>query len=143
MENLKAEGYAGIDFGTRVRYFLGGIEEPSLRTAVQICESQDHYSVDFQGCASYLTTMVQKTPAAKRVTVAATASEVEGVKLKNRDGTDRRLPAAKYSSTVYKMLSPKQKEWLWQDCMKAKVEGNNIVEAKNRWGQPPNNKLVR
>ena len=65
MQNLKDDGYAGIDFGTRVRYFLGGIEEPSLKTAVQICESQDHYSVDFQACASYLTTMVQKTPVAK------------------------------------------------------------------------------
>ena len=137
MQNLKAEGYAGIYFGTRVRYFLGGIEEPSLKTAVQICESQDHYSVDFQACASYLTTMVQKTPAAKRVTVAATASEVEGVKLKNRDGTDRRLPPAKYSSGVYKMLSPKQKEWLWQDRKKAKANGEDIPTAKKRRGQTP------
>ncbi len=88
MQNLKADGYAGIYLGTQVRYFLAGIEEPSLKTAVQICESQDHYSVDFQACALYLTTMVQKTPAAKRVNVAATATEVNGVKLKNQDSTD-------------------------------------------------------
>ncbi len=74
--------------------------------------------------------MVQKTPAAKRVTVAATASEVDGIKLKNRDGTDRRLPLAKYSSGVYKMLSPKQKEWLWQDRKKAKANGEDIPVAK-------------
>ncbi len=58
MQNLKTNGYAAINFGTRVRYFLGGIKEHSLKTDVQICESQDHYSVDFQACASYLTTMV-------------------------------------------------------------------------------------
>ncbi len=115
MQNLKTKGYAGIEFGTFVRYFLGGIEEPSLKTAVQICESQDHYSVDFQACTSYLTAMVQKSLATEQVNVAATATEVDGVKLKNRDGTDRHLPLAKYSSGVYKMLSPKQKEWLLQD----------------------------
>ena len=130
MQNLTADGYAGIDPGTRVRYFLGGIGEPSLKTAVQICKSQDQYSVDFQACASYLTTMVQTTPAVKRVTVAATATEVDGVKLRNRDGTDRRLPQAKYSSGVYKMLSPQQKEWLWQDRKKAKANGEDIPTAK-------------
>ncbi len=65
MQNLKNKGYAGINFGTCVHYFLGGIKEPSLKTAVQICESQDHYSVDFQACASHLMTMVQKTLATK------------------------------------------------------------------------------
>ncbi len=65
MQNLKNNGYAGIDPGTCVHYFLGEIDEPSLKTAVQICESQDHYSTDFQACASYLVTMVQQTLAAK------------------------------------------------------------------------------
>ncbi len=83
MQNLKTEGHAGINFGTSLRYFLGGIEEPSLKTAIQICESQDHISIDFQACASYLTTMVQKNPAAKQVNVAATATKVDGVKIKN------------------------------------------------------------
>ena len=137
MQNLKNDGYAGIDPGTRVRYFLGGIDEPALRTAVQICESQDRYSIDFQACASYLTTMVQRTPAAKQVNVAATATEVDGVSLKNRDGTDRRLPPAKYSAGVYKMLSPKQKEWLWQDRKKAKANGEDIPGPKKRPSQPP------
>ncbi len=78
-----------------------------------------------------------KDPRAKRVTVAATASEVDGVKLKNRDDTDRRLPLAKYSSRVYKMLTPKQKEWLWQDRKKAKANEEDIPTAKKERGQTP------
>ncbi len=134
MENLKNDGYAGIDPSTCVPYFLGGIDKPSLKTAVSICESQDHYSVDFQACASYLTTMVQQTPAAKQVQVAATAMEVDGIKLKNQDSTDQCLPLAKYLSRVYKMLSPKQKEWLWQDHKKAKASGEGVPTAKTRLG---------
>lgn len=38
MQNLKNNGYAGIDPGTFVRYFLGGIDKPALKTAIQICE---------------------------------------------------------------------------------------------------------
>ncbi len=34
------------------------------------------------------------------------------------------------------MLSPKQKEWLWQDCKKAKANGDNIPTAKKRHSQP-------
>ncbi len=137
MQNLKTDGYDEINFGTCVRYFLSRIEEPSLKTAVQICESQDSYSVNFQACASYLATMVQWTPATKRVNVTANATNVDGVKLKNWDGTDRRIPPAKYSAGVYKKLSPKQKEWLWQNTKKAKANGEDIPAAKRRWGQPP------
>ncbi len=36
MENLKTDGYAGIDIGTHMCYFFGGIDELSLKTAVQI-----------------------------------------------------------------------------------------------------------
>ncbi len=60
MQNLKNNIYSGINPGTCVHYFLGVIDKPSLKTAVQICESQDHYSVSFQNCVSYLTTMVQR-----------------------------------------------------------------------------------
>ncbi len=88
MENLTNDGYAGIDPGTHVHYFLGGIEEPSLKTAVQICKSQDQYSISFQNCASYLTTRVQWTLAKRQVNVAAAATKVAGVKLTNKDGTD-------------------------------------------------------
>ncbi len=136
MQNLKNDGYAGIDPGTHVCYFLGEIDKPSLKTAVQICESQDRYSTDFQACTSYLATMVQRTPEAKRVNVAATATEVDDVKLKNQDGTNRRLPLAKYMSKVYEMLSPKQKEWLWQDHKKAKANGEAIPAAMKRCSQP-------
>ncbi len=73
--------------------------------------------------------IVQKTPVEKQVQIAATVSEVDGIKLKNRDGIGQRLPPAKYLGSVYKMLSPKQKEWLWQDCKKAKVNGGNIPAA--------------
>ncbi len=34
------------------------------------------------------------------------------------------------------MLSPKQKEWLWQDCKKAKAYGDDIPTAKKRHSQP-------
>ncbi len=112
MQNLKNNSYAGINFGTCMHYFLGGIEEPFLKTAVQICKSQDSYSVDYQACTSYLTTMVQWTPAAKPVKDAATAIEVDSIKLKNWDGTGQCIPPAKYSAGVYKILSPKQKEGL-------------------------------
>ncbi len=81
--------------------------------------------------------MVQKTPAAKPVNVAATATKVDGVKLKNWDSTDRQLPLAKYPAGVYEALSPKQKEWLWQDHKKAKANGEDIPAAKKRWGQTP------
>ncbi len=133
MQNLKMEGYAGIDIGTHICYFLEGIKEPSLKTTVQICKSKDHYSVDFQACTSYFTTMVQKTPPTKQVNIAATATEVDGIKLKNQDGTDCRLTHAKYSSGVYKMLSPKQKEWLWQDSkMTANKENSNLTKFNKR-----------
>ncbi len=65
MQNLKNNGYSGIDTGTRVHYFLGGVDEPSLKSAVQIWESQDCFSVSVQSCLSYLMTMVQRTPAGK------------------------------------------------------------------------------
>ncbi len=35
------------------------------------------------------------------------------------------------------MLSPKQKEWLWQDRKKAKANGEDIPTAKKRRGQTP------
>ncbi len=52
---------------TRVpnKYFIWGRGKPSLKTAVQICKSQESYSTNFQACASYLTTIVKQTPAAK------------------------------------------------------------------------------
>ncbi len=81
--------------------------------------------------------MVQKTPAAKRVNVAATTTKVDGVRLKNRDSTDQCLPLAKHSARVYKMLSPKQKEWLLLDCKKFKANGEDIPAAKKRQGQTP------
>ncbi len=34
------------------------------------------------------------------------------------------------------MLSPKQKEWLWQYCKKAKANGEDILVAKKRCSQP-------
>ncbi len=86
--------------------------------------------------------MVQWTPAAKQVNVAATATEVDGIKLKKRGSTDQRLPPAKYLSGVYKMLSPKQKEWLWRDCKKAKANGEDIPTAKKRRSQPLNKSTV-
>ncbi len=45
MENIQNNGYAGIDAGTQMRYFLWGIDKPSLKTAVQICKSKDTYSI--------------------------------------------------------------------------------------------------
>ncbi len=110
IENIKNDCYAGIDPGTCMCFFLQGIDNPSLITAVQIFESQDHYSISFQNCALYLTTMVQRTLATKQANVTATATEVDGIKLKNKNGTDWCPPPAKYSGSVYKMLSPKQKE---------------------------------
>ncbi len=41
------------------------------------------------------------------------------------------------------MLSPKQKEWLWQDCMKAKANGKDIPAAKKRRSQPSNKLTMR
>ncbi len=55
-------------------------------------------------------TMVQQTLAAKHVNAAATATKVDGAKLKNRDSTAKCLSPAKYSSGVSKMLFLKQKE---------------------------------
>ncbi len=83
-------------------------------------------------------TTVQRTPAAKQVHITATAIKVNGIKLKNRDGTDRCLPQTKYSSEVYKLLSPKQNKWLWQDHKKAKSNGEDIPAAKKRCSKPLN-----
>ncbi len=41
------------------------------------------------------------------------------------------------------MLSPKQKEWLWQDRKKAKVNGEDITTAKKRHSQPSNKSTSR
>ncbi len=40
------------------------------------------------------------------------------------------------------MLSPKQKEWLWQDHKKAKANGEDIPTAKKRRSQPLNKSTV-
>ncbi len=37
------------------------------------------------------------------------------------------------------MLSLNQKEWLWQNCKKAKENGEDIPMAKKRLSQPSNN----
>ncbi len=86
--------------------------------------------------------MVQKTPAAKKVNIAALTTKVYGVWLKNKDGTIRRLPPAKYSGSAYKMPSAKQKEWLWQDHKKAKGSGQDIPAA-NGGCAPPANKHAK
>ncbi len=44
---------------------------------------------------------------------------------------------------VYKMLSLKQKEWLWQDCKKAKANGEDIPVAKKRHSQPSTKSTLR
>ncbi len=136
MENLKNDSYAGIDASTCVSYFLGGINETSIKTAVQICESQDSYSVNFLACTSYLTTMVHKTSYAKQLHVAAAASKVKGVKLKNRDGMDQCLPPAKYQevSTRCSILSKRNGSG---NCKIAKAHGEDIPVAKKKQGQPP------
>ncbi len=96
MQNLESDRYAGIDIGTCLRFFLFGIDKLTLKTAVQICESQAFESTDFQACASYLTSIVQKTLLPKRVHVAITSNKVDCIQVKNRDGTDWYLPPAKY-----------------------------------------------
>ncbi len=78
MENLKNDGYAVIDPGTCIHYFLGRKDDSSLNTGVQICKSQDHYSISFQNCALYLTTMVKQTLAAKQVNVAGCCHRHQG-----------------------------------------------------------------
>ncbi len=115
MQNIKADGYAGVDSGTHVCFFLSGIDKPSLKTANQICESQASYNTNFHACASYLASMMNKTPTTKQVHIAASATEVDGIKLKNRDGSDQCLPPSNNPGRIYKSLSTKQKEWLWQD----------------------------
>ncbi len=81
MNNLNADGCVGIDMSTYLRYFLNRTDVSSLRTAVQICESQFSYSTIFHTCALYLTSMVNKPPATKRVHIAAAATKVHGIKL--------------------------------------------------------------
>ncbi len=41
------------------------------------------------------------------------------------------------------MLSLKQKEWLWQDCKKAKANGEDIPMAKKRCSHPSNKSTAR
>ncbi len=53
------------------------------------------------------------------------------------DGTYQCLPPAKYLGSVYKVLSSKQKEWLWQECKKAKADGEDIPVANKRCRQSP------
>ncbi len=117
MDNLKNNGYAGIDISTHVHYFLRGIDKPSVKTAEQICKSQDSYSINFHACTSYLMVIVHKSPAAKQVNIAATNAEVNGLKHKNRDVTDQCLPPAKYLGHFYKTLS------LWKTTRKPKPMG--------------------
>ncbi len=47
MKNCKNDGYDWIDSGIHIRYFLAGIDEPSLKTAVQIYKFQDSYIINF------------------------------------------------------------------------------------------------
>ncbi len=67
--------------------------------------------------------MVQKLSAVKQFNIVTTTSKVDSIKLKNRESTYQCLPPAKYLRSVYKMLSPKQKEWLWQDLKYTKANG--------------------
>ncbi len=47
INNLNADGYPSIDNNTCIHYFLNGIDEPSLKTVVQIGESQTSFSTNF------------------------------------------------------------------------------------------------
>ncbi len=69
---------------------------------------------------------------AKKINVASHTTKNDDIKLKNKDSSDHGLPLTKYPSSVYKMVSAKQKEWCWQDCKKAKDIEQDIIAAKKR-----------
>ncbi len=78
--------------------------------------------------------MVQKTPSAKQVNVATTATKVDGVKLKNRDSTDRHLPPAKYWEADTKCSPPSRRNG---SSKKAKANREDILATKKRQRQTP------
>ncbi len=85
---------------------------------------------------------MQKTPAMKRVHIDTVATEIDDVKLTNRDGTHWRLPPSKYPQSIYKLLFTKQKEWLWKDHKTANASGDDIPAAKGKQGQPPTKQIL-
>ncbi len=115
---------------------FGKVDKLSLKTVAQIYKSQSHYSTAFYNCVLYLTFMVLKTPDTKKGHIAAAATKDYGTTFKNRDDTDQYLPLAKYTESVSKTLSNKQKEWLWRDHKKDKANEDNILVAKKTRGQP-------
>lgn len=73
-------------------HLFASIDKPSLRTTVQICESQLSYSTDFEACSSHLASMVQKTPEVKGVDAPTTAADVDVVKLRTRTVLTKAIP---------------------------------------------------
>ncbi len=106
------------------------IDKPSLETAVQICESQDSYSINFHACALYLTTMVHKSPAAKQVNVAATTTKVDGVKLENRDSADNASSQSSIQELSTRCSHPSKRIVSGKTTRKAKSNGEDIPAAK-------------
>ncbi len=117
-------------------FIIRKFTKPNKSKAMYCCNSPLYFSPHFITVQN-LTTIMQKPPATKQVHIASTPTEANGIKLKKKDGTDQCLSPAKYSVSIYKMISPNQKYWLWQDCKKAGANGADIPVAKKCWGQPP------
>ncbi len=85
---------------------------------------------------------MQKTPATKKIEIVATSAKVNGVKLKNKDGSDLGHLPKKYTRSFLQKLYPKQTERLWQDSKKAKANREDISDAKIRVTSPPLNRDI-
>lgn len=66
MNYLKADCYNDIDKGTHVHRLLAGIDERSLKLAVQVCMVKLANGIYFNSCTSYCTSMLPKIPAARK-----------------------------------------------------------------------------
>ena len=61
MDSLSDHSYSGINNGTRVQYFLHGIESIKLVAVVNVvCAKPEKYGKDFDVMVSYLGQMVMK-----------------------------------------------------------------------------------
>ncbi len=137
MHFIKANGYAWICSRTHVHYFLRGIDEPSLKTALQICESQVSYSINFHAWASYLTPIVQKTSVTKWVHISAADSEVNGVKHKNRDCTDWCLPLQSIWEVSIRCSPPNRKRGSCKTARRPRPMGKTSQWQRRDTGSPP------
>ncbi len=140
MQNLKTEGSADIDSGHPYATSLGELRSPHSRPLSRSVSSKIITALTFNLALHTSKLWCRRPQPLNKLTLLPLQPRSMASSSRTRTAQTRAYPQP---TTLwnYKMLSPKLKEWLWQDHKKAKVNGEDIPAAKKRWGQTPPSRL--